>query len=112
MQVVKQVTAGDTLSARMVSPLEANDPFVAGVYLQQLPTGTAPTLGSFPGLQLDRSMITVWFSVQDLSAGQTTMTIPPGLAGQTIWLQAVSRGPSGSPNYPLACSDAQRIEVR
>lgn len=108
----KQATAGDSLSVRMVSPLEANDLFPAAVYMQQLPTGTPPNVGTVPGLQLDRSQLAVWFAVVDLSATATVMTIPAGMAGQTIWLQAVSRGPTGSASYPLAFSDAQRIEIQ
>ena len=112
LRAVKQVTGGDDLYVRMVSPLEANDAFPAGVYMQQLPTGSLPNLGAFPGLQLDRTMLTTWITEPDLSASATIMTIPGGLAGQTIWLQAVSRGPSGSATYPLALSDAQRIEIQ
>ena len=49
---------------------------------------------------------------QDLTATALLQTVPSGLAGNTIWVQAVSRGPSGSAAYPLALSDAQRIEIQ
>lgn len=112
LRSVKNVTAGDTLRARLVSPLEANDPFPAAIYMQQLATGQLPNGMSLPGLWLDRTQVTVWFGVADLTAGPVDMIIPGGLAGQTIWLQGVSRGPTGSPTYPLAFSDAQRIEIQ
>tara|TARA_R110002072_G_scaffold299403_3_gene474871 strand:+ start:16339 stop:17568 length:1230 start_codon:yes stop_codon:yes gene_type:complete len=112
LRVTKQVAGGDQLAVRMVSPLDAVTSFPAGIYLQQLPTGTPPNVGAFPGLQLDRMLLTTWFGVPDLNGSAVMWTIPFGLSGQTVWLQAASRGPSGSGAYPVAFSDAQRIEIQ
>lgn len=112
LRVTKQVTAGDDLYLRMVSPLDVVESYPAGVYMQILPTGTLPMTGAFPGLQLNRALLTTWFAVTDLTATAVLQTIPSGLAGSTIWVQAVSRGPSGSGAFPLTLSDAQRIEIQ
>jgi hypothetical protein len=107
----KQATSGSQLFVKLISPLDANTFSVAGVYMQILPTGTPPNSGGFPGLQLDRGLMTTWFGVADLTGSAVIQTIPAGLAGNTIWLQAVSRGPSGSAAYPITLSDAQRINI-
>lgn len=107
----KRVAAGSQFFIRLQSPLDSLESFTAGVYMQVLPTGVTPTTGNIPGLQLDRTQATTWFGVPDLTGGAVTVTIPSNLSGQTIWIQAVSRGPSGSSSYPLTLSDAQRIVV-
>lgn len=112
LRSTKQVNVGDSLYFRLVSPLGATETDPAGVYMQVLPTGTSPTLGGFPGLQLNRALLSTWFGVPNLAASPILQTIPGGLSGMTIWIQAASRGPSGSSQFPLALGDAQRIEVQ
>lgn len=107
----KQATAGTQMFFKLISPLDANTFATAGVYMQILPTGTQPNSGGFPGLQLDRGLMGTWFGVADLTGPAVMQTIPAGLAGNTIWVQGVSRGPSGSATYPLALSDAQHIDI-
>ncbi|MCR9246864.1 MAG: hypothetical protein NXI31_17665 [bacterium] len=108
----KTATAGDTVNIRLISPLDANESAPAGVFYQWLPTGALPNAGSIPGLQLDRSLMVSWFSVPDLTGGVVTQTIPNGMAGMSLWIQATSRGPVGSTQFPLALSDAQVIEIQ
>ncbi len=108
----KTAVDGDTVNVRLLSPLDDNIDFPGGVYFQWLPTGTTPNSGAIPGLQLDRALMGTWFSVPDLNGGIVTQTIPPGSAGMSLWIQGVSRGPTGSPQYSIAFSDAQVIEVQ
>ena len=108
----KYLTSGDGIYLQLVSPLHALDTYAAGVYLQILPTGTLPTMGAFPGLHLDRSQMTSWFAVPDLTGSAVLRNIPNGLAGNTIWVQGTSRGPSGSPAFPDTFSDAQQFVIQ
>ena len=102
---------GDTLNIRLVSPLGAYDNDAAGVYMQVLPTGIQPNGGAFPRLILDHTQMTTWWAVPDLSGGVVPFTIPANLSGMTIWIQAVSRGASNTPGYPLTLSDAQAVSI-
>ncbi len=108
----KSATGGDTLNVKLVSPLGATTSSFAAVYVQRLPTGVTPNLGTIPGLQLDRTLLSILWTVPSLNGTVHSLSIPPGISGTSIWLQAVSDGPSGSSSYPLTLSDAQVIEIQ
>ncbi len=108
----KSAVAGDSLFVRLTSPLDSTELYPAGVYFQWLPTGTPPTLGNIPGLQLDRTLLGVYFAVPDLTGGPVVQSVPTGMSGSNLWLQATSRAPTGSTGFPLMLSDAQVIEVQ
>ena len=68
--------------------------------------------GRIPGLHLERSQMTSWFAVPDLTGSAVLRNIPNGLAGNTIWVQGTSRGPSGSSAFPDTFSDAQQFVIQ
>ncbi|MEO6595631.1 MAG: hypothetical protein ABIP94_12835, partial [Planctomycetota bacterium] len=52
---------------------------------------------------------TALLQVTNLGGGPLDITIPPGLAGQTLWVQAVTRKTTGgNPTY----SDAQLVVIQ
>ena len=111
LRTYKSATAGDTLTLRLFSPLQSADPFLAAVYFQFLPTGVLPPLGTIPGLQLDRTQLAVYYAIPDLTVPNVTQTVPAGMAGMSLWLQGVSRAPTGT-SFPLMLSDAHVVEIQ
>ena len=107
----KQGVAGDVLKIQLVSPLDATTNFRAVLYSEILPTGVQPGTGLTPGLQLDRALLRILFSLNDLTGPEVLINIPSGLSGMSLWLQAASRGPSGSSSFPLTLSDAQVVDI-
>jgi hypothetical protein len=100
-------TTGSTLRLEPFSPLGAAQNAPAAVYSQILPTGLASSGGPLPGLWLDANVMRQVFKVTDLTGGPVDITIPPGLIGYTIWIQAISGGPTNR-----IYSDAQLVDIQ
>lgn len=103
-------SVNDVFHVELVSPLGANTAASAILLMEVLPQGTLPNFGSIPGLWLDRTAAQVIFSTPDLTSATYFQSLPPALAGQTVWLQALSNGPV-RPGYDYALSDARTIDV-
>ncbi len=103
--------SGDTLNLECVSPLGSATIHVAIVHQQLLPSGVLPA-ASYPGFHLDLSQMSTLAAFSNLNGALATSTIPGGLSGSTIWLQASSRASSGSATYPTIFSDAKRIKIQ
>ena len=102
LRTEKIATAGDSLRMRLFSPLDGVQDDPAAVYVQVLPTGVLPNASAIPGLHLDDAEMRIYYSVSDLNGGDVIEPIPLHLAGYTMWIQGVSRGPDS----PVVCSDA------
>jgi hypothetical protein len=109
---MKTATAGAVLTLEVLSPLGAGDAFSIAVHGQLLPTGTAPAPQTLRGLHLSLSESFELFSAPDLSSATTSRVIPAGLSGYTLWMQAASSMPPGTPGFPLALSDAQTLDIQ
>ncbi len=73
------------------------------------PTGTTPSGGTPPELWLNSSHMRMVVQVSSLNGLPVNITIPPGLAGYTLWIQAVSRGTTGG---NATYSDAQLVTIQ
>lgn len=102
-------TTGSTLRLEPFSPLGAVQNAPAAVYSQLMATGLAAGGGLPPALWLDPSMMQLVFKVTNLNGGPVDITIPPGLTGYTMWIQAISGGPA--PGNRLH-SDAQLVVIQ
>lgn len=109
--LVTQQTAntGSTLRLEPFSPLGAAQNAPAAVYSQLVATGLSAGGGLPPALWLDPNMMRLVFKVTDLDGGPVDITIPPGLLGYTMWIQAISGGPA--PGNRMH-SDAQLIVIQ
>lgn len=107
----RTATAGSTLRLEPFSPLGAAANAPAYIYSQILPTGLAATGGLPPELWLDANVMRLVFKVPDLSGAPVDITIPPGLLGYTIWVQAISGGPGTGPGNRIY-SDAQLVDIQ
>lgn len=104
----KSATSGSILRLELFSPFGTTFNGSAAVYSELVVTGQTPNGGTPPELWLDPNHMRSILSVPNLGGGPVDYTIPAGLAGQTLWIQAISRGPLGSgPTY----SDAQLVEI-
>lgn len=110
--VEQEAAAGDTLYLRPFSPLDSTETYQAVVYSQFLPTGTTPVAGTIPGTLFDPASARVQAVFPDLLGGSATMTIPPGLAGNSLWFQAVSRAPATSSAFPIVVSDGKVVHLQ
>ena len=101
---------GDSLDVQCVSPLGSTTNYTGIIYSQFLPTPTLPA-ANFPGFHLDRLQVGVLASFPDLTGAPLMFTVPSGMGGETLWLQALSLAPSGSSTYPATFSDAKRVFI-
>lgn len=105
----KNATANSMLRLQPFSPLGATQNAPAAVYSELLPTGTLPNGGTPPELWLNINHSRIVMQVVSLNGLPVDIAIPPGLAGYTLWIQAVSRAPTGgNPTY----SDAQLVTIQ
>lgn len=101
----RTLTGSGSVRLQLFSPLGASQNQPAVVYGELLPTGTTPPAAVSPSW-IDPLHRRLLLQVPNLAGGPVDILIPPGLAGQTLWLQAVSRSlTSGLVTY----SDAQRV---
>jgi hypothetical protein len=104
----KLATTGSTLRIEPFSPLGAMQNTPAAVYGQVVTTGQLPNGGLPPALWLDGSSMRLLLQVTGLGGGPAAVTVPPGLFGNTIWIQAVSAPGPGVRVY----SDAQLVGIQ
>jgi hypothetical protein len=106
--VTRKIAAtGSTLRIEPFSPLGAMQNAPAAVYGQVVTTGQQPNGGLPPALWLDGSSMRVLLQVTGLGGAPADVPVPPGLFGNTVWIQAVSAPSAGVRIY----SDAQLVEI-
>lgn len=105
-------TAGDTLQVRAFSPLGGFTAHTTSVYSQLVPTGSTPAATMVPGLYLNQDQARLVVRFPDLTGGAFTTAIPTGLAGNSLWFQAISRSPAGTPPNEIALTDAKVITLQ
>jgi hypothetical protein len=104
----KVATTGSTLRIEPFSPLGAVQNVPAAVYGQVVTTGQLPNGGLPPALWLDGSSMRLLLQVTGLGGGPAAITVPPGLFGNTIWIQAISSPSAGVRIF----SDAQLVGIQ